>query len=1064
MAGRGVQGGVQRTYSRLNPVRRVQPRSCFSPGESKNNLFSSSSSLLSSPCEPSSSGDSDFVPSRRKTRIAANIGKKCHGPQKRAGAKRRKKSSASQTRARGKPRTDGEDKEDGPPERKPMPSLELSTPFRRFVTVRRKAPGQSKALQGKLVPPSPDSSGDFQMYVPVLRNKRRLSSRFSSILSSPGDALHSPLQKPPLLSSTPSMPLILRPKCGSTFERQPTLCNPLEESVVLSCVEYPCKVETKGLGFLERTSQCVDPETSPLHHTNSVRRSRSTSAVAGDQHCCSQKMRSESSAQESDPSDKSTSEVNNVRHEDSLKPTASSAPCSCSSFSLILLSSTDSQSVVCIDGDQSKQAQSGDRESEFDATSELFSASDLNVSLQRNLSKDDSTVDETQSVAELCMTAALRVGSPDSQAGRPLVMHPTDLSKDTWTCSQLDTKSVKHLQPFVRLDSESVTKYFKNIAPILSLTNDERNKGQRQSENSILPDENLCLEKMQPVVLLDPSSVARNSLCKVDEAADPGIRKADMGSPALPGNACPGIRTMARTPDLTASQVQNKALSSVGAQEMAGTGRKVCISGFSAKRWGTRQKNKTRTRQELSFQDYEMSAHKFKQDVTNSSTLSSSVLFSSSFLTSSFMNSSAVLNLSLSPDAHRDPHKEHQRWLRLRAALSLHRKKKVESAVLSERPEHQRDLLTPSSLNSTLISQRSSLFLLSPQRLSACEDISDADKVFMECDQDGPIPFSRCLSSCQLRLCQKVGEGVYGEVFKTQRGGKHVALKVIPMEGCQKVNGEDQKSFAEILPEIIISKELSLLSEGTDNNTSGFIKLHSAHCVQGSYPSELLQAWDTYADEKGSENERPDFFSQSQLFMILEFEFGGNDLERMSSQLSSVSVSRSILHQVTAALAIAEAELRFEHRDLHWGNLLIEKSKSQTVTALLDGEMINIPTSGVQVKIIDYTLSRLDKDGLTVFTDLSSDDALFLGVGDLQFSVYRDMKQENKNCWSSYDPHSNILWLHYLADKLLSAVKYVKKPTSVAHRRELRKLQDFRREVRRFSSAAEALRRSKLFV
>ncbi|PIO25761.1 hypothetical protein AB205_0111440, partial [Aquarana catesbeiana] len=50
---------------------------------------------------------------------------------------------------------------------------------------------------------------------------------------------------------------------------------------------------------------------------------------------------------------------------------------------------------------------------------------------------------------------------------------------------------------------------------------------------------------------------------------------------------------------------------------------------------------------------------------------------------------------------------------------------------------------------------------------------------------------------------------------------------IIPIEGSQKVNGEPQKSFAEILPEIIISKELSLLSGGENNRTSGFINLHS---------------------------------------------------------------------------------------------------------------------------------------------------------------------------------------------------------------------------------------------
>ncbi|XP_053569208.1 serine/threonine-protein kinase haspin-like [Bombina bombina] len=105
--------------------------------------------------------------------------------------------------------------------------------------------------------------------------------------------------------------------------------------------------------------------------------------------------------------------------------------------------------------------------------------------------------------------------------------------------------------------------------------------------------------------------------------------------------------------------------------------------------------------------------------------------------------------------------------------------------------------------------------------------------------------------------------------------------------------------------------------------------------------------------------------------MILEFEFGGNDLESMSDQIPTVAVSRNILHQVAAALAIAEEELRFEHRDLHWGNLLIEKCASKSVAYSLHGKSVNIPTSGYQVKIIDYTLSRLDKGILGPLTFLT---------------------------------------------------------------------------------------------
>eukprot|EP00063_Salmo_salar_P064635 XP_014039470.1 PREDICTED: serine/threonine-protein kinase haspin-like [Salmo salar] len=109
-----------------------------------------------------------------------------------------------------------------------------------------------------------------------------------------------------------------------------------------------------------------------------------------------------------------------------------------------------------------------------------------------------------------------------------------------------------------------------------------------------------------------------------------------------------------------------------------------------------------------------------------------------------------------------------------------------------------------------------------------------------------------------MKLCRKVGEGAFGEVFSTTNSsGDAVALKIIPVEGCDRVNGEEQKTFGEILHEIIISKELSSLKEKKHNQTTGFIGLKDLHCVQGCYPPGLLKAWDSFKTQRGSENDRP---------------------------------------------------------------------------------------------------------------------------------------------------------------------------------------------------------------
>ncbi len=64
---------------------------------------------------------------------------------------------------------------------------------------------------------------------------------------------------------------------------------------------------------------------------------------------------------------------------------------------------------------------------------------------------------------------------------------------------------------------------------------------------------------------------------------------------------------------------------------------------------------------------------------------------------------------------------------------------------------------------------------------------------------------------------------------------------------------------------------------------------------------------------------------------------------------------------MTCSLAIAEACLQFEHRDLHWGNVLVKDTDQKVLDYGLAGSDIQIDSYGVKVSIIDFTLSRLDK-------------------------------------------------------------------------------------------------------
>lgn len=160
--------------------------------------------------------------------------------------------------------------------------------------------------------------------------------------------------------------------------------------------------------------------------------------------------------------------------------------------------------------------------------------------------------------------------------------------------------------------------------------------------------------------------------------------------------------------------------------------------------------------------------------------------------------------------------------------------------------------------------------------------LSVRETVLRYCDQSEPLSFADVYSEGRLSQCRKVGEGVYSEVFMYRRPetGKAVVLKVIPIEGTTIVNGEVQKKFDEILSEIIISKELSDLRYDSRHQTNGFVGVERVCCVQGEYPEHLIDLWELYRDNHGSDNDHPaEVFDSSQLFIVLELENAGQDLE-----------------------------------------------------------------------------------------------------------------------------------------------------------------------------------------
>ncbi|CAH0552866.1 unnamed protein product [Brassicogethes aeneus] len=332
--------------------------------------------------------------------------------------------------------------------------------------------------------------------------------------------------------------------------------------------------------------------------------------------------------------------------------------------------------------------------------------------------------------------------------------------------------------------------------------------------------------------------------------------------------------------------------------------------------------------------------------------------------------------------------------------------------------------------------------------------VTAKEVVLRRCGQTEPLPFEKCYPESLLKNCQKIGEGVYGEVFlfKNPNGGTSV-MKVIPIEGDQIINGERQKKFEEIISEIIIAMELSNLRNNKKNSTSGFSEVQKIRCVQGRYPEKLLDLWDLYEETRGSENDSPIIFNKDQLYIVLELANGGKDLE--AYVFNNALQAFSMFKQVAISLAIAESELNFEHRDLHWGNVLLTTvDKRQKQNFCLDGKVLEVETHGVEVAIIDFTLSRIEFDGVVIFNDLSQDPDLFTATGDYQFEIYRQMQKKNGDNWYHFEPFTNLLWLHYTLDKSITALRYKSKQTKV-HNEYIKKMCLLKDEILNYHSVKD---------
>lgn len=338
---------------------------------------------------------------------------------------------------------------------------------------------------------------------------------------------------------------------------------------------------------------------------------------------------------------------------------------------------------------------------------------------------------------------------------------------------------------------------------------------------------------------------------------------------------------------------------------------------------------------------------------------------------------------------------------------------------------------------------------------------------------------------------EKIGEGAYSSVFaltcksvlkadmdaETEHGHRTTIIKLMPISLPSK--GE-QAGMTDVS---LIANELQTLK--AMDPIHGFIRYRGLLVVSGEWPDNFVEAFRRFmvTNKTDAYNEDPETaFDSDQKYAVIEMEDAGkevNDLQRPSDfQIYDIFWSTCI------HLANSEAQVQFEHRDMHVSNICmkpwdftddridVDECSVRNMRAIPD---TILGMSNIATTIIDYTYSRVqpskDPKGPVIFRpailsdneydDVSKDfakkrsgekrDDFETRGQDLTYSkvikcVHLEYDQEydpiykdtNPAVWSIHVPKTNVCWLGYILTVLLqragkiSRTKYVAGSNDVA--------------------------------
>ncbi|KLU83962.1 haspin protein kinase [Magnaporthiopsis poae ATCC 64411] len=302
---------------------------------------------------------------------------------------------------------------------------------------------------------------------------------------------------------------------------------------------------------------------------------------------------------------------------------------------------------------------------------------------------------------------------------------------------------------------------------------------------------------------------------------------------------------------------------------------------------------------------------------------------------------------------------------------------------------------------------------------------------------------------------EKIAEASYAEVYRVTNERGTSIIKVVrlqspikPQTKAQERSGlvdEEPHREEDLGGEVRISEWLA--------DIPGFVVYKERYIVRGKATRELLETHQAFHRRmKRKDPDRLQFYpSPSRYlhdteFLVIELGDAGSSLEDF--ELVSIDQVWDVLLLVAIALARAEHQVGFEHRDLHEGNLCVRQVREPKAADARDAASpVRFGRSGLDITILDYGLSRAedpdpadDEDASLpppIAFDLEKDLSLFTSTHAPQCRVYRQMRSflirgdrahlpprshdkpyEAGISWADHNPYTNVLWLAYVYDYL----------------------------------------------